>query len=197
MAAALSDEAWADIRAAGGLMPDVEARPALAALLFAEYPAFAYRRAEVEADLRRSKRMLKHLDAFEKDYRARFTADDVRTEADLWCIKVLQRRPLAVWQRACAIRRANKGKMSVQHEWLYHRLCGIWLDHFHAPGLSVTRGGPLSRFILAAMREIMPPEELPKPDTVHDGIKRERDERARCAQLSFEFRAAVKKRGVD
>ena len=87
----------------------------------------------------------------------------------------------------------TRGKRVEQREWLYHRLCTIWLDHFHAPGLSLTRGGPLIRFMLAALRQIMPQEELPDPETVRDGIKRERKERTKAAQLSLELKVAGKK----
>ena len=80
----------------------------------------------------------------------------------------------------------------MQREWLYHRLCTVWLDHFHAPGLTYSvpsRGGPpygpLIAFILAAAGLVMP--ELPSPKTVRDAINRERIERENAKQLSFYF----------
>jgi hypothetical protein len=184
VAAALSDQAWAEICAAGGLTPDAEARAALAAVLFDEYPAFAYDRVRVATAYRRAARMLKHLNNFAANHRAQFAqADDIMTERDLFYIERLRRRALSVWLAARAIRRANKGKRNVQHEWMCHRLCTVWLDYFHAPGLSITHGGPLVRFMLAALRQVIPQEKLPKPETVRAGIKRERDERDNAAQL--------------
>jgi hypothetical protein len=189
MPSALTDSAWADICAAAQRTPDAAARAMLSAVLFDEYPAFAYDRERVAKALRRSERMMKHLGAFTLDHRAQFPhADDIKTERDVFYIQRLHRRAEAVWLVARALRRANQGKRNVQHEWLCHRLCTVWLDYFHAPGLSITRGGPLIRFMLAALRQVMPQEELPSPETVRDGIKRERDERANAAQLCFELK---------
>lgn len=211
MAAALSDEAWAKICKAARLTPDDEARSALATLLFEEYPTFAYDRERVKAKFLRSERMLKHLAEFAELYRQAWLPDlpvdqfqailmgrasvitDVRTEADLWWIKMLWRRPEHDWLYADAIRRANKGQKNRQREWLYHRLCGIWLDHFHANDLTVTvppwggpPEGPLIEFMLAAMRQVIPRSELPKStETLRYAIDREREARARTAQYSL------------
>jgi hypothetical protein len=210
VAAALSDEAWAKICKAAGRPPDAEARAALTSLLLDEYPAFAYDRKRVEAALLRSKRMLKRLAAFEADYRVQFPSDvwktdrhyenkrniAIKTERDLSSLEVLRRRVEAVWLVACAIRRANKGQGDQQREWLYHRLCGIWLDHFHGETLTVTvppwggpPEGPLIEFVLAAMRQIMPRRQLPKStESVRYAIERERKERDRAAQLWLDLR---------
>jgi hypothetical protein len=213
MADALSDQTWAEFCKAAGRTPDAEARAMLSAVLFEEYPAFAYHRERVARARKRSERMLKHLDAFAELYRQAWLphlpvdefqailngraspfVDDVKTARDLWYIAGLRRRPLSMWLAARAIQRANQGKRNTQHEWLCHRLCTIWLDYFHANGLSITRGGPLIRFMLAAMRQIMP-QEMPSPETVRDGIKRERVERDNAAQLSFEFKLRENDRG--
>jgi hypothetical protein len=215
VADALTDEAWAKICKAARLTPDAEARSALATLLFEEYPAFAYDRERWATNHQRSERMLKHLAEFAELYRqawlphllvdelqaiiaghASALKTDVRTEADLYWIKMLWRRPEHVWLAARAIRRANKGQRNQQREWLYHRLCGIWLDHFHANDLTVTippwggpPEGPLIEFMLATMRQIMPPSELPKStETLRYAIDRERKERNNVAQLRLDLR---------
>jgi hypothetical protein len=209
----LTDQAWADFCAAAKRTPDAEARAVLSALLYEEYPAFHYDRKRVAAILRQSEQMLKHLDAFAELYQQAwrphlpgdqfkailegradaFFADDKDTERDLWSIATLRRRrPEALWLAARAIRRANKGRKNVQHEWLYHRLCGIWLDHFRANDLTYTvppLGGPpqgeLIAFVLAVAREVMP--KLPSAETVRDAIDRERIERENAKQLYLHF----------
>jgi hypothetical protein len=117
--------------------------------------------------------------------------DDVKSECDLWCLKILRRRTEATWLGARAIRRANAGRKSVQREWLYHRLCTAWLDHFHAPDLRYSRPakggepyGPLIAFMIAAIRQIMP-EDAPSAETVRDAIDRERRERDNVKQLTL------------
>jgi hypothetical protein len=201
VAGALSDQAWADICAAAEHTPDAETRAVLSVILFEEYPAFHYDRKRLAEAYRRSERMLKHLDAFTADYCAEFAPADnaatavtntVRITPDLWAIEGLRKQALALWLYARAIRRANKGRKSVQREWLYHRLCTVWLDHFHAPRLKYSRparGGdpydPLIAFMLAAMRQIVP--KLPDPETVADAIDRERIERENAKQLGFKF----------
>ena len=203
MAGALSDQAWADICAAAGRTPDPEARAVLSAILFEEYPAFHYDRERVGRAFNNSTRMLKLLAAFEAVYCAEFAAADDATHADavtntvtvtpdLWAIEGLRKQALGLWLYSCAIRRANKGRKSMQREWLYHRLCTVWLDHFHANKLTYdvpSRGGPphgpLIAFILAAVGLVMP--ELRSAETVRDGIDRERTERENAKQLGFYF----------
>lgn len=205
MVDALSDQAWADICAAAGRTPDVEARAVLSAILFEEYPAFHYDRKRVGRAFNNSTRMLKLLAAFEAVYCAEFAAADdaahadavtntVRITPDLWAIEGLRKQALGLWLYSRAIRRANKGRKSVPREWLSHRLCGMWLDHFHAPELNYSRPsrggdpyGPLIAFMLAAMRQIMPEAKLPAPETVADAINRENIERENARQLGFKF----------
>ena len=212
MAAALSDEAWAKICAAAEHTPDAGTRGRLSTILFEEYPAFHYDREGVERALKRSTRMLKNLDKFAADYCAAFAPTDqaaradavtntVRITPDLWAIEGLQKQVLGLWWYARVIRRANARRASVQREWLYHRLCTIWLDHFHTPKLTYNRParggdpyGPLIDFILAAMRQIVP--KLPDPETVADAIDRERIERENAKQLSFYFWERRKRMGV-
>jgi hypothetical protein len=222
VAGPLSSKAWADICAAAGRAPDAGTRERLSTILFEEYPAFAYDRERVKAALRQGELMLKHLDAFAKEYRpiwlprlsedqagAIFTGrasavlTDKSIERDCWAIAKLRQRAEGLWLFARAIRRAHVGKKSVQHEWLYHRLCTIWLDHFHAPDLRYSRAhaggdpyGPLIAFMLLAMRQIMPEAKLPAPETVSDGIDRERRERENAKQLYFSF-LARRSRMVD
>jgi hypothetical protein len=196
VAAALTDSAWADICAAAGRTPDAEARAELSAILFDEYPAFAYDRARVAKALRRGGRMLKHLGAFALDHRAQFPrADDIKTERDLFYIQRLYWRAEAVWIIARALRRANAGHRNTQREWLYHRLCGVWLDHFGArslsysvPSLGGPPYGPLIAFMLAAIRQVVSEEALPSPETVRDAIDRDRRERENAKQLVLRLR---------
>ena len=214
MMASLTDAAWAEICAATERTFDVEVRAFLSTVLFEEYPAFAYDRARVAKALRRAERMLKHLDAFAELYRqARlsrlsrdqlqamvtgradaFMPDDVKSECDLWCLRILRSRTEATLLGARAIRRANARRKSVQREWLYHRLCTIWLDHFHAFDLSYSRPakggepyGPLIAFMRAAIQQIMP-EDAPSAETMSDAIARERRERENLKQLTLQLR---------
>jgi hypothetical protein len=185
----LSDEAWADICAAARRTPDVEARAALSAILFDEYPAFAYNRERVAEALKRSRRMLKHLGAFVADYRAQFPIDDVvKTKRDLWCIEGLRRRAEAIWLAAQAIRRAHKGHKNVQREWLYYRLCSVWIDYFDGELVYNRRSrgppyGPLINFMLAATRQVVSEGDLPSSESVRDAIDDERRGRERMQQL--------------
>src|SRR5262249_6186476 len=161
---------------------------------------------------RRSERMLKNLDKFAADYCAAFAPTDeaaradavtntVRITPDLWAIEGLRKQALGLWLYSRAIRRANKGRKSMQREWLYHRLCRVWLDHFHADKLTYnvpSRGGPpygpLIAFVLAAARVVM--SELPSPETVRDGIDREKVERENAKQLFFYFWERGERMGV-
>ena len=122
MAAALTDEAWAEICKAGlrhkaRLTPDPDARAELDAILFVEFPVLARRdRKTVQAALRRSKAMLRHLNAFAEAYRQAWlphlpvdefqailtgravaSFDNGKTGADLWGMQMLRRRPEASW----------------------------------------------------------------------------------------------------
>jgi hypothetical protein len=214
---ALSDAAWIAIDAAAKaakLSPDAEARTELARVLFEEYPAFAYDRERVAAALRQSERMLKRLNAFAEAYwwtwlpdlpsdqfrailagRAdAFIPGNVKTERDLWCMKMLRRRPEATWHACRAIGRANRRRRNPQREFLISRLCGIWLNNFGAQYLTVTvpalggePRGPLIEFLLAALREIMPRRELPDRETLRDLIDREREGRDNVRQLRLQL----------
>jgi len=116
-------------------------------------------------------------------------AADVRTARDFGCIAGLWQRAEAVWLAARAVRRAHARRANVQHEWLYDKLCIVWLHDFHAPlTYSVPpRGGPprgpLIAFILAAAGLVM--SEPPSPETVRDAIDRERKEREIARQLGL------------
>jgi hypothetical protein len=216
VAAALSEQAWAEIicTASGGA-PDAEARAALATVLFEEYPAFAYDPKRWAAAYRRAGQMLKHLDAFAELYRqtwlpqlpddqfeavitrpAAVLTADLKTEAGFFFIRKLRERAEAVWLGAQVIRQANARHANVQREWLYYRLCDIWLDHFNSPALTYTRPsrggpptGPLIDFMRAAMRQIMPENKLPKPEAMRDAIDRERRNREYAKQLWLDLRA--------
>jgi hypothetical protein len=195
VAAALSDQAWADICAAAGRMPgsEAEARAELSAILFDEYPAFRYDRKRVAAAYVRAVRMEKHLDAFAAAHQAQFrSADEIKTERDRFYIQRLRWRVLSVKLAARAIRRANARHSSTQREWLYYRLCGVWLDHFGAaltysvPPLGGPPYGPLMAFVHAAFEQLG--GDIPSPETVRDAIDRERSARENVKQLVLELR---------
>jgi hypothetical protein len=206
---ALTDEAWAEICAAAArhdppLVPDDGTREEMSAVLFSKYPS--YDRERLAATFRRAERMLKHLAAFEADYCAniQLPTDDVKTEADLWFVKMLRRRPDALWNGCQALRRANEGHRNSRYEWLVSQLCGIWLDHFRAPYLTVsvpaTGGeprGPLMDFMRAALRQAMPKQ--PKAQALRKAIYRERIGRENAKQLWLELkqREARKAQGVS
>jgi hypothetical protein len=211
VAGALSDQAWRDICTAAGRTPaaEAEARAALSAVLFENYPGFVYdrkRRDWVKASIERAGRMLDNLAAFEADYQAQFKPTDdarradeakIRIRPDLWCLEGLRRRAAALLLVANTLQRANEGRRDVQRALLYHWLCSVWLDHFHALDLSYeTRhreppGGPLVEFILAAMRQIMPEDALPARRTVGDNIDREIEERANLRRNLAVIRRSV------
>lgn len=201
MAGALTDQAWADICAAAGPhRPDAEARAALSAVLFEEYPAFAYDHERVAMRKKRAKRMLEKLDAFAVDYCAEFKPTDDATRADavtttvlikpdLWCIEKLRRRVEAVLLFTEAIRRANTRKQRNQRAMLYHFLFTVWLGHFDGAKLTYDRqagepSGPLVDFILTTMRQVMPVDALPSREAVRDNID---DERRGREQLASEL----------
>lgn len=223
MAGVLSDQAWADICAAAGRhRPRANARAVLSQVLFEEH--FPYHRERVFSARKRAARMLKLLDAFAELYRqtyaphlpvdqfeailashaSAFITDDLRTERDLSRIQGLRQRAEAVGRTAQALITAHSGgdarsrDVRVQREMLYHRLCTVWLDHFHGTKLAYSRPkrggksgkptGPLIRFILTAMRQIMPEDKLPKAETVSDNIDREID-----GHVNLEILKALKK----
>ena len=182
----------------------------LSAVLFEEYPVFAYNREHVAMRNKRAERMLRHLDAFAELYRQAwrphlpadefeailagraeaFIADNVKTERDLWSIARLRQRTEAVLLYTDIIRYANARNQSTQRAMLYHRLFTVWLDHFHAAQLTYSRqatepSGPLVDFILTAMRQIMPEDGLPSREAVRDNID---DERRGREQLASELR---------
>jgi hypothetical protein len=199
MARDLDDPAWAAICAAAEpFRSDGEARALLSAILFEEVPRFTYNSAAVAKDKARAKRMLNALARYEKDCRARFPDASERSKSDLWHIDMLRRRPMAMLLAAQAKMRASrgkKGKTKVQRQWLIHRLCGVWLEHFGADYLSSywvpedkPPGGPLVDFILTAMAQVMPPNRMPSPWAVLDGIKRDWKERDNATQRYVEQR---------
>ena len=119
--------------------------------------------------------MREHLDAFEADYRVQFPSDVWKTdlrlrdqaqhrrseiERDLFYVEGLAAASGGVLLVATASRVPMTGRERAAREWLYHRLCELWLDHFQAapPGFrrSACCARPLVNFILAAMRQIMP-----------------------------------------
>ena len=201
MPSTLTNTAWAKICAAAGRRPtaEAEARATLSKLLFDEYPAFTFDRERVATAAERAERMLKHLAAFEADYRVQFPSGVWKTdqdyeikrhianqiERDLWCLEGLRRRTEDVLLVAHTLRDANDRRRNVQRAMLYHWLCNVWLDYFQGPVRPPVRPElppvgpprtPLVNFMLAAMRLVMP--RLPEPDTVRANIERERRERA-------------------
>jgi hypothetical protein len=215
VADALSDEAWARICVAAERTPDAGTRERLSEVLFKEYPVFAYDRERVVAALRRSERMLVHLGAFAEFYRqawlSHLSEDEVDVifagrasafiddkdksiERDCWSIAKLRQRAEAAWLTARAVRRAHRGHRNVQQEWLYNQLCTAWLWDFRAPELTYSVPswggppyGPLIKFLLAAIREVVKEEQLPSPYALRDAILRERDERENARQLGLRF----------
>lgn len=199
---ALSDSDWRAICGAARRAPDDEAAArAEVSAIFAEHSAFAYNRARWAQALKRSDGALKALKTLEVARRAQFVADatrflpdDARTVADLYWIKMLRQRWEAIWLAARAIRRAHKGKKNVQHEMLTHRLCGVWLDHFHGELRVAVRArdgtprGPCIAFLRVAMSQVVP---KPSPATLRDAVYRERDEREAARQYSLDLEAGV------
>jgi hypothetical protein len=139
VARALRNKAWAEICAAARRTPEEGARAALSTILFVEYPAFTFDPTRVIASQARARRMLKHLDVLEEDYRAQPSPDAVRAEADLWHLDQLWLYPEAMWLAACVLRRANARRADVQRVWLHHRLCSVWLEYFHGAELRYSR----------------------------------------------------------
>jgi hypothetical protein len=180
----LSDDAWSEVCAAAEHAPDEGARTALSTVLYAEYPAFAFDRARVIASQARARRMLRRLDALEEDYRAQPSPDVAQGDMYLWSLNQLWLYADAMWLAACVLRHANARRADVQRAWLYHRLCSVWLNHFHGVELRYSRPsrggapyGPLIEFILTAMRQIISKDALPAVETVADAIDRERSDR--------------------
>ena len=205
MAGALTDGGWLEIcEAAAGLIPDADARGELSACLFVEYPALAYDRKTVAATLRRSTACLKYCNRLAALYReVEPRPDNIMTERDLYFIKILYRRALAHMLACKAIRRANAKRKDSQREWLVSRLCGIWLNNFNAPDLTVTvpptggpPRGPLIAFLITTMRQIMP-SAVPSPATLRDTIDRERKERENAKQLKLQLPPGGWKRGME
>jgi hypothetical protein len=214
----LSDTAWADICAAATrhapLIPDVAARERLSIILYEEYPAFVYDREREDAKRRAGKRMMKGLLALAEDYRQHFLPDfpadqfhlvltnqasaviaNKNIEARVWSLSRLWQHAEGLWLVASAVCRAHKGHRNVQREWLYHRLCTVWLENFSGPRLTWTvpsKGGPpqgpLIDFMLIAFCQVMPERLLPAPETVRDAIERERRERENARQLVLQLR---------
>jgi hypothetical protein len=194
---ALSDAAWREICEPAELDTDADARAELSVCLFIEYPAFTYDRKRVAADLRRDSAKLKHYKALAELYQQTppLPGDDIKRERDLFYIERLHRRALAGVLACRAIRRANRRRSNPQREWLISRLSGIWLYNFGAPDLTYTvpswggpPSGPLIEFLLAAMRQIVPHDKLPKAHAWRDLIDRERRARENARQLRLDLR---------
>jgi hypothetical protein len=189
-----------------GRAPDDEAatRAALSAILCVEYPAFAYDAKRVAQTLARAKRMLRLLATLEANHRAQFAGagllggppsrlTDMATERDVAAIEAMRLR----WETMLAgmemLRSAHKGRRKVQHDSLMHRLCGVWLDHFHGelraivPALGGPPTGPCIEFLCAAISLVAP--DFTSPATIRDSMYRERDGRKRARQMSLDLRA--------
>jgi hypothetical protein len=153
----------------------------------------------VARDRERGERMVEHLDAFAELYRQwrlpRLSVDEFQAIIARRAFPVANKRenPALYWigmvrllaespgDATWSKQRANARHADSQRDWLVHRLCEVWLDHFQAPppegqparlpppGRART---PLVKFILAAMRQIRPRLTLPRPDTVRDNIAR-------------------------
>jgi hypothetical protein len=210
MAGPLSGEAWADICAAAKPhAPDDDARAALSKVLFEDYPGFTYDRERTIAAIERAERMLKHLHAFETDYRVQFPSGvwktdrdyetkrniAIKIERDLWCLEGMRRRTEDVLVANRTLQDANAGRRNEQRAMLYHWLCGVWLDHFGGE-LTYDRrggdpGGPLVEFILAAMRQVMPEDALPSREAARDNIDRDGRERENVKQLIRQLRKSA------
>jgi hypothetical protein len=180
---ALSDAAWITICQAAGLIPDSDARAEMAAILFVEYPHMAYHRAHVAKQNRLAKRMLRDLTVGMAQY------DTLLLDHHRYYLDRLRGRAITNLFGYEALRRANAGRRDSQREWLISRLCGIWLYNFGASDLTVTNpalGGPprgrLIKFLLAAMRQVIPRRKLPSAETLRDLIKRERQARENAKQ---------------
>jgi hypothetical protein len=213
MAGPLSDQAFAQICAAAEpYRPDVEARAELSKFLFEG--ALAYDRARWAKDYRRAERMLKHLAAFAKDYGHRWLpnlpddqlqtvlgghamplTDDVKTREHCLMLQKLWERAWLLLEGAAAIRQANEGRKRSKRELLYNRLSRVWLDHFGAadltysvPSLGGPPYGPLIRFMLASLRQVMPETALPSAETLRDAIDRERRDLEQCRQDLLQLR---------
>jgi hypothetical protein len=202
MPSALTNTAWAKICAAAEYRPKAEAaaRAMLSAVLFDEYPVFAYVRERVIRDRETGERMVEHLDAFAELYRQQslphlpadelheilagraspFVVEDMK-KAHLWWIRRLRLLASSPVDAAWSKQRANTKNRNSRREWLCYRLCEVWLDHFQDPPpegqpARLPPVGPLRtplvNFIRAAMRQIMPGGALPRPDTVRDNIVR-------------------------
>jgi hypothetical protein len=196
---ALSDAAWIEICQAAKLMPDADARAEMSACLFVEYQGMVYDRKCVEATLRRSKRMLKLINSLAALYQdmpaPRGDAIKIKHQRDLYYLDRLRQRALSHILGCQALRRANHGQSDSQYEWLISRLCGIWLTNFNGQHLGVSRPskggkpcGPVIRFLLAAVRQIIPPRLLPDPETLKKAIERERAERENARQLGLQLK---------
>jgi hypothetical protein len=200
MAGPLSQKAWVTICAAAGRKPvaEAEARAELSRILFEE-PALPYARARWAEKQDRAERMLKHLTAFAKDYRRQWlpdlkddelravldshagvVTDDSDTVDHFWCLAKLHRRVETLWDGAVAIREANARRRNSQRALLYYRLCRVWLEHFQGaltssvPPRGGPPSGPLIKFMLAALRQVVPKDALPSAETLRDVIEYER-----------------------
>jgi hypothetical protein len=210
VAAALTNTQWRKLCDAAGRRPKAvaEAREMLSAVLFDEYPAFRYDPEAVARDHERAQQMVEHLDAFAELYRQRwlphlpvdefqaiitrraFPVANKREYPALYWIGMLRLLAVTLEDRVELKRHTDAKNRSAQREWLYRRLCDVWLDYFEGPELPAGRARtPLVNFMLEAMRQIRTRLTLPRPDTVRDNIERERQARdparlrARRAQL--------------
>jgi hypothetical protein len=189
---ALTDAAWIAICEATRLLPDADTRAEMSAVLFLEYPHMAYNRERIATEYRLAKRMLHQLDVIAEE------ADELLMEHHRFYLDRLRGRALAYIFGCEARRRANAGRRDSQREFLISRLCGIWLYNFGAPDLTVTvpplggpPRGPLIKFLLVAMSQIMPRRELPSAEALRDLIDRERRARENAKQLGLNLRRRI------
>jgi hypothetical protein len=113
-------------------------------------------------------------------YRLGKFIDDVKIERVLWMLQHLRLLTAEDQRTAHAIRLANEAHRSTEREFLYSRLCDVWIGHFHGElKFSRRRGGgrkPLIDFIREAFRQVVP-DEVPTAETVADALRRERKAR--------------------
>jgi hypothetical protein len=195
----LSARAWIEICEAARLIPDADARAEMSAILFVEYPGMNFDRAHVRDMHDRALKIGKQAAKLAMLIRAQMNkrrrvpaAEDDALWRNLCCVNVVLRSTRLHVLGYRAIRRAYRGRKDARQEWLVSQLCGIWLDHFHAPGLTYSvpsRGGPphgpLIAFLQAAMRRVL--HVTPNAETLRDAIDRERVERENARQLRFEL----------
>jgi hypothetical protein len=128
----------------------------------------------------------------------------IKIERDLHYLEDLRRRTEHDLLIARTLQDANEGRRNLPRSMLYTWLCSVWIDHFggeltydrSAGELGGEPGGPLVEFILAAMRQVMAEDELPKRETVRDNIDRDRCGREELAFGREKLALQARNRGV-